>query len=232
MNRKSLIPVLIFFVLLAFYNSGSFAQKTASGCRVLKKEISGNYQGECKNGLAEGNGMAKGEDIYIGSFRKGLPEGKGVCKYNDGSTYTGFWKKGLRDGEGELRYLVNNKDSVITGIWKADKYTGKPDKADDYKIINQTYIEYYSIKRSDQNKNLITISFERVMQKYIPKDLEFSFSTGYLTKDPLTLSVHDFICPANFNIHFTIRTTGGNRECNFDFKIMTPGKYTVLLINN
>ena len=71
MNRKSLIPVLIFFVLLAFYNSGSFAQETASGCRrVLKKEISEITRGECKNGLAEGNGMAKGRCFIFGSFQE------------------------------------------------------------------------------------------------------------------------------------------------------------------
>jgi hypothetical protein len=234
MKRKSLITLLTMIGLLAFQNAIISAQESASGCKVLKKEIAGTYQGECKNGFAEGNGMAKGQDIYIGYFKKGLPDGKGVYKFSDGSTFTGFWKKGLMDGEGELRYLVNGNDSVITGTWKADKFTGKAEKAiaNDYQITNQSYIEYYSIKRYEQDKNLVEISFERVMQKYIPRDLEFTYSTGFLTKEPLTLSVHDFIIPASFHIHFTIQTTGGDRECNFDFNIMTPGKYTVHLINN
>jgi hypothetical protein len=232
MNRKTLTTVLLIFILQVFIYTFSFSQETSSGCKVLKKEISGYYQGECKNGFAEGNGIAKGEDMYIGSFRKGLPDGKGVYKYNNGPTYTGNWKKGLKDGEGELRYLVGVKDSVVAGFWKADKFDGKVKKADDYKILNINNIEYYSIKRSDQDRNLIEISFERVMQKYIPGDLEFTFSSGYVTKDALTLSVHEFTCPVYFNIHFTIKTTGGTRECYLDFEVLTPGKYVVHVTNN
>jgi hypothetical protein len=196
------------------------------------KGISDNYHGECKNGLAEGTGIAKGEDTYIGSFRKGFPDGKGVYKYKDGSTYTGFWKKGLKDGEGELRYLVNGKDSVITGAWKSDKYTGAKKKADEYIITNQSNIDYYSIKKSDEDRNLIEISFDRIMQKYIPRDLEFTFSSGHETKDGLTLSVRDFTCPVYCTIHFTLLKQGEPVPCNFDFKVLAPGKYSVHITNN
>ena len=44
-------------------------------CKVLMKEISGSYSGECKKGLADGKGEAKGVDRYIGAFKKGLPDG-------------------------------------------------------------------------------------------------------------------------------------------------------------
>jgi hypothetical protein len=232
MKRKILIAGLSILIVLVIQNFSTSAQENTSDCKVLIKGISEHYQGECKNGLAEGNGIAKGADIYIGSFRKGFPDGKGVYKYKDGPTYTGYWKKGLKDGEGELRYMINGKDSVITGVWKADIYTGKQNKADDYKITNQNNIDYYSIKRSDQDRNLIEVSFERVMLKYIPRDLEFTFSSGHLTKDGWTLTLRDFTCPVYCYIHYTLKKQDEAIICNFDFEILTPGKYTVLVTNN
>jgi len=232
MKRKILIAGLSILIVLVIQNFSTSAQENTSDCKVLMKGISEHYQGECKNGLAEGNGIAKGADIYIGSFRKGFPDGKGVYKYKDGPTYTGYWKKGLKDGEGELRYMVNGKDSVITGVWKADKYASKLKKADDYKILNQNNIDNYSIKRTDQDIYLIEISFERVNQKIFPRDLEFTFSSGHVTKDGKTLTLRDFTYPAYCYIHYTILKSFGQVTCNFDFELLTPGKYTVYVTSN
>jgi len=40
-------------------------------CKVLKKEISSEYHGKCKKGLAHGKGKADGIDSYYGHFTKG-----------------------------------------------------------------------------------------------------------------------------------------------------------------
>jgi len=38
-------------------------------CNVLRKDISGEYIGECKKELAHGLGLAKGENTYEGDYQ-------------------------------------------------------------------------------------------------------------------------------------------------------------------
>jgi hypothetical protein len=94
-------------------------------CSVLLTAISGNYAGDCKNGLADGFGLATGEDYYKGDFVKGLPDGKGIYTWKNGATYEGEWKKGMRNGYGIYSYRFQNTDSILEGEWKNDKYIGK-----------------------------------------------------------------------------------------------------------
>jgi hypothetical protein len=158
------------------------AQQTPS-CKVLLKEISGTYNGTCKNGLADGSGIASGEETYIGSFKNGLPDGKGVYKHKNGSVYSGNWKNGLKEGEGELKYIINGKDSIITGTWKKGKFLGQSNKKEDFKIINQSNIQYYSIKKVSENGNTVEVTFEQNMRKYLPADLNFKTSSGFVTNE-------------------------------------------------
>jgi hypothetical protein len=234
--KRSIKPGLIpaFSIILLFSNSQLIYSQDQSDCKVLKTELIGKYQGGCNNGLAEGYGVARGQETYIGAFRKGLPEGKGEYSYSDGSVYKGFWKKGLRDGEGEMRYRVGERDSMIAGLWKNDKFTGKSksNSQGDYEVIARTGIEDYSIKRFDDPKNSIGINFTRVMDKYIPRDLDLTTSNGHITRDALTMTVRDFICPVYCEIRFTIRTAGGDRICNLSFKVLRPGRYIVEITNN
>jgi hypothetical protein len=77
----------LLFVLFTFYFSNG--QNTNTVCKVLSDKFNYGYKGECKNGLAHGQGEAKGKFHYIGEFKNGLPEGKGVMKYNAYQTFTG-----------------------------------------------------------------------------------------------------------------------------------------------
>lgn len=46
---------------------------TAAGqseCKVLLPALSGSYEGGCRKGLADGDGVAIGTDTYKGSFKK------------------------------------------------------------------------------------------------------------------------------------------------------------------
>jgi len=63
---------ILFFTFLSFALSQLFSQ---DDCKVLIPEISGQYVGKCKKGLAHGKGLAIGIDRYEGSFKKGYPEG-------------------------------------------------------------------------------------------------------------------------------------------------------------
>ncbi len=103
-----------------------YAQNT---CKVLNPRISDTYTGSCKQGLADGKGEAAGVDKYTGEFKKGLPDGTGTYLWQTGEKYEGSWKKGLRDGEGIYTFKSDGKDTLLTGIWKEDKYSGKREAA-------------------------------------------------------------------------------------------------------
>ncbi len=85
-------------------------------CRVLLPEISGVYEGSCRDGLAHGIGKATGVDIYIGRFRKGLPHGTGRYTWANGNFYEGEWIKGMQEGKGIYHDVI--RDTTIKGFWR------------------------------------------------------------------------------------------------------------------
>ena len=96
-----------------------------SNCKVLLPKIGDLYAGSCKQGLANGQGEAFGIDRYKGEFKKGFPDGTGIYFWQTGETYNGEWKKGLREGRGKYTYKYMDRDSVLAGVWKGDKYVGE-----------------------------------------------------------------------------------------------------------
>lgn len=113
MKKLALLVVLI----IAFSIHG-FSQ---FDCKVLVEKLQGQYNGDCKRGLASGEGSAKGIDTYVGDFRKGLPHGFGVYSFEDGSNYIGNYKKGKMDGYGLLNIITQSGDLVQNyGLWLAD----------------------------------------------------------------------------------------------------------------
>lgn len=99
----------------------------AQNCAVLTDSLKGNYEGGCKKGRANGNGVASGIDYYKGEFKDGYPDGKGKYVWNNGNWYEGEWKAGKFDGQGTW-HNVNNMDQdsgILAGFWKQGKYAGK-----------------------------------------------------------------------------------------------------------
>lgn len=78
------------------------------------------WNGSCKNGLADGNGIlewfvnGKPFDRYEGTLRLGWAEGKGTLLREAGK-YVGEWKRSLQDGNG--RYDAAD-GSWYEGEWK------------------------------------------------------------------------------------------------------------------
>ncbi len=131
-----------------------------SECRVLMPGISGSYIGECRKGLAEGNGEAVGTDSYKGSFRKGLPDGEGTYLWASGAVYTGQWKKGMRDGQGTFRFRFNERDSVQSGFWKQDEFVGTEQIAP-YSVTHRIGVSRASFFRQGTVENYVTFKFSR-----------------------------------------------------------------------
>lgn len=114
--------LLLSLLIIASWFSEAYSQ---NNCKVLKPGIDSTYTGSCKQGLADGSGVATGIDQYTGEFKKGLPNGTGTYIWNTGEKYEGEWKKGLREGTGKYTSTYDGRDSVITGIWGNDKFIGE-----------------------------------------------------------------------------------------------------------
>jgi hypothetical protein len=121
----------------------------AGECRVMDPELQGTYEGGCRNGLAEGEGVAAGEAQYRGGFRAGLKDGQGVKTWTWGDRYEGGFAADRRQGRGvyiwgaqspwageryEGEYVADQRDGWgvyywpngdrFEGVWKADVRQG------------------------------------------------------------------------------------------------------------
>lgn len=146
---------LMFFTISLFLFSTSKAQES---CKVSAALLTGTYTGDCANGKANGKGKAIGVDSYEGDFKNGYPEGYGTYTFANKDTYTGQFKKGVREGKGTMTYSSGGKDTVLTGFWKKDKYTGEYEKP--YQVhytgskINRIDIRKQDAKGSTLNFNV------------------------------------------------------------------------------
>lgn len=119
----------------------------SQSCIVNVVFLKGQYTGECKNGKANGKGVAIGVDTFSGNFKNGYPEGYGKYTYRNRNYYEGEWKKGIYDGKGLLHlYKFDGTDSLeLKGYFKMGKYGG-------------VYKEPYSIDISSNKINEISIA--------------------------------------------------------------------------
>ena len=106
----SLIALILTAVLISF---PAFSQV----CRVLDRELHGSYEGACKEGLAEGYGVAKGMAEYRGQFQGGKKHGKGVKTWPWGDRYEGDFVEDRKEGRGIFFWSLK-------GAWAGERYEG------------------------------------------------------------------------------------------------------------
>jgi len=150
--------------IITAYTSAIFAQ---DNCKVLMPGIGDTYTGSCKKGFADGQGEASGIDQYKGQFKKGLPNGTGTYIWQTGESYTGGWKMGLREGHGKYVFKSQGRDSVISGMWKGDKFIGENPPAPyviEYrnsigrvsciKVGERPYVKYVFSRNGSESNNI------------------------------------------------------------------------------
>ena len=109
--RSARYPALTPIFLLLF--AGAVA---AQDCGVLDPELKGAYAGPCRDGLAEGEGEARGTAEYRGGFRAGKKHGQGVKAWPNGDRYEGGFAEDRREGRGKYTWG--------SGPWRGESYEG------------------------------------------------------------------------------------------------------------
>ena len=149
------IYVLAFILSISLNYSFVYAQQDSSSCKVTLKELEGSYNGDCKNGFANGKGDAKGLYHYVGSFKNGLPDGAGIYYFSDSEYYSGNFQDGIQEGKGEMHYLKNAlPDSVVKGYWSGGEFRGR--KYITYTFTSTEQFDMTSITPSGNGK-IVTI---------------------------------------------------------------------------
>ena len=143
-----IIPVIFYFLSIV---NITWAQ---ADCKVTDSNLSGIYQGECKNGMADGKGEAKGVHKYNGTFKAGIPEGNGTYYFNDNMYYIGAFKHGIKEGKGEMHYIRNGSDSIVKGFWSGDEFRGRDYIT--YSLSGEKRFEQFEPRPSKETGNIVT----------------------------------------------------------------------------
>lgn len=89
----------------------------AGGCRVMDPELQDTYTGACVDGLAHGQGTAKGTARYVGAFVAGRKHGNGVKEWPNGDRYEGQFADDMRRGYGVYVWGPRSQ-------WPGQRYSG------------------------------------------------------------------------------------------------------------
>jgi hypothetical protein len=223
---------MVFPLIIALFTIQLNNLDTTSFCRVLKEEISYEYQGTCKRNLAHGTGIAKGIDYYEGQFQKGLPHGNGKYTWSNGDLYSGGWKRGKMHGIGEFTFAEN--DSTINGLWKNDKFIRIVDTTQKelppYKIIyqrNLTRVRF--VKTGSGNKVLYNLS-DAAGNRRISSLNAFGTSGNYITYSR-HFGYENVTFPFEGKISFMAPSNSGFVIYNIElfFVINEPGTWEIYL---
>jgi hypothetical protein len=218
---------IIFIIVLIIAAGNLSAQNT--DCQVNIPELSGTYQGGCKNGLAHGKGISKGTDSYEGQFIRGLPDGRGTYKWANGIYYQGDWKAGKREGRGKMVY----PDSVVNGYWKNNAYIGKEQPVP-YKITSTLSVARYSVNKTNEVAPGVRL---RLMQGGMDNTIIEGFSmisdSGSEYKSGNYYGLENVRFPVNLKIKYRSWNQLRTQQFNviFELEIIEPGTWEIILTN-
>jgi hypothetical protein len=208
-------------------------------CKVMVPELQGQYNGECKKGLADGEGSAKGTDTYTGTFRKGYPHGYGVYFYSDGSSYIGTFKKGLRDGYGLLNDMSSGTRVMHYGLWVSDKLAIPNDARGLYRVNSFKGVTMVipEVVRGNEFQNQIFLEFtEKGVPTKTATILDYKISSGeFIDNEDRTYNreiqfdnITEF--PVTLELKYLYKQVDWrNQDCEFNVTLFAPGVWTIKL---
>jgi hypothetical protein len=224
-NINLMIKIFFLFAILVFCND-VIAQQ--SECKVIPANISGTYTGGCKNGLANGKGIARGIDTYEGRFKNGIPDGNGTYTWATGKYFEGHWKNGMKEGAGKMVY----RDSTVSGFWKDDKYLGKTTTSP-FIIKFSLSVPRYTITKSDAVDNVVRIKIMMNGDDNFIEDFSMGYSSGEEYRINNIYSIRNPSFPLDVKVTYTswnqIHT--GTHAVIFEFTINDQGAWDVTLFN-
>lgn len=225
--------------LLALLVGFSLIGKAQFDCQVVPEALKGQYNGECKKGLANGEGAAKGIDSYVGAFKKGYPHGFGVYTYANGSVYIGSFNKGQKDGYGILKKMTEAGDvEEDYGWWLADSLMVANDTKALFRVKERKGIKMIDPKLTRDNslKNEVWINFkiDGVPDKtVVVSKAEISSGKQLNTRDRSLNTLVAFSdieeFPVTFRLEYEIRETTHFEmtECVVEIMLFTGGLWEI-----
>jgi hypothetical protein len=225
--KKKLFPLLIALLL-----SGMIKSYSQDSCKVLKPEIAGKYLGGCKNGLANGQGVAQGTDKYDGKFKSGLPSGKGTYTWANGDTWDGSWKNGLRQGEGTYTFKTNGKDSILKGIWENDIFIKKIIPPP-YKVYMTRDIGNYSVSKTGEG-NKVSLKIQQMgMQNTDLTDFIFNADNGSYQAVGNKYVYSQVVFPVKIKISYTTKNKLKTIDISSSMELIItdPGEWEIVINN-
>lgn len=220
------------FLITTLIFSIPFLMIGQDACKVLVPEISGQYIGKCKKGLAHGEGLAIGLDRYEGNFKKGYPDGKGTYVWSNGEVYTGEWQKGKKQGVGELTYYNEEDTLLMSGVWENNEYIGPvPEKP---KVLTSSGIERYAFQRQGDGNQLTINFFINGSNNTNLEDLNVIPSSGTRFSTGGSIGIESVSFPLTCKIsYYSWNKMHTSRVFSrFEFKITQPGRWVLNIHNN
>ncbi|MDX2444450.1 MAG: hypothetical protein QNK30_11690 [Bacteroidales bacterium] len=221
--KKSTFAVLFTCLLFSFFHP-VYCQ---TYCKVLKPEISLDYQGECKKDLAHGQGEAFGRDHYIGEFKKGWPNGMGLYEWNNGDSYEGEWKTGERHGNGKFTFTISTEILILEGRWANDEFVGRKNG---YKIEERSNISF-SIRRIGLgNKVSFRLPTVKDPNRRIHNMLIIS-SSGKEVRNDILVGFEDLSFPVTLSLSYYLENKLKSQEIPASLRITfyEPGEYEIII---
>lgn len=204
-------------MLLASLLINIFEGNAQNDCEVLLEEIAGQYEGDCRRGLAHGEGTAVGTDTYTGEFRKGLPDGTGTYTWANGDVYEGEFKKGMKEGEGKMRIKQPDGEFIEqAGYWKNDAYIGEHESPYEiqYRSSGVLSVQIRETDNPEGDGNAIFVEFQHKGRTQTFPNYELNLIMGNF-QSRMPVGNTSKILVAEFPIGFTIRYEGETVELLF-----------------
>lgn len=224
---RKLIGLLLSLLVVC---SISLAQENQQECKVLMPEISDSYRGECKAGLAHGDGIASGVDVYQGKFKKGYPWGSGKYIWANGDYYEGRWKEGKKHGKGILYTQATDKE--LQGIWKNDEFV-KEVKDPPYEVTLKYGVTGLNFYKYDENEpHDIEFQFQRDgSQSSIVGQLVLVSTSGSIKKSNTFSGFENVQFPFEGSVEFVEPSRMGSVEVRYEvkFKIIEEGSWRIVI---